>query len=80
MRKFAALIAALSLAFTPVFAKADPPVANESDLFFTQSEEEADIDTRAHPVIWVFAAAGVFAVVCVGALTYANRRRSIHDR
>ena len=79
MRKLAAFIAALSLALMPVFALADAP-ADESDLFFTQSEEEARADLGMDPVVWVFLAAGVSAVVCVGVLTYVNRRQSINDR
>ena len=77
MKHLTAIIISLMLLLMPVSTFAESEIANESDLFFTQSEAGTDIDRSMHPVVWVFVALGVGAVVCVGVLMFINRRDSL---
>ena len=77
-RKTVCLLLALLISLCLTCAPSAQP-ADESDLFFTQSEAESvpDIDRGVHPVTWIFIALGVSAVAGVGVLTFVNRREKI---
>ena len=77
MKYLTAFVISLILFFAPVAEAAESEIATESALFFTQSEEENDIDRSISPVVWVFVALGVGALVIVGTLTFVNRRQKM---